>query len=101
MSTLTDSPAPVLRLLDLVEAYRISAPVYVATKIGIPDLLRDGPLTVAQLAVATGTDEDALCRLLRALSTLELFDELADGSLRRHRRRCAAAARRRRCGASP
>jgi hypothetical protein len=52
--------------------------VYVATKIGLPDLLRDGPCTVSQLAVATGTDEDALARLLRALSTLELFEELAD-----------------------
>ncbi|HWM01648.1 MAG TPA: methyltransferase [Actinophytocola sp.] len=42
--------------------------VCAVTRLGIPDLLADGPLQVAKLAAAAGTDADALRRVLRLLA---------------------------------
>ena len=64
------STRPILRLLDLIQSHRVTAVIYVAAKLGIAELLRDGPQTLDELAKATGTDKDALGRLLTALSTL-------------------------------
>ena len=49
--------------------------VYVAAKLGIADLLVDGPLTAAELADKTETDAPSLYRVLRALSALGVFVE--------------------------
>jgi methyltransferase family protein len=43
--------------------------VYVAAKLGIPDLLQNGQLSSDEIAHATGTHPRALYRLLRALSS--------------------------------
>ncbi len=43
------------RLLTLVRGYRISQAIYVATRLGIPDLLADGPREIEELAQATGS----------------------------------------------
>src|SRR5260370_38106882 len=64
------STRPILRLLDLIQSHRVTAVIYVAAKLGIAELLRDGPRTLAELAKATAADKDALGRLLTALSTL-------------------------------
>src|SRR6266404_2234144 len=64
------STRPILRLLDLIQSHRVTAVIYVAAKLGIAELLRDGPQTLDELAKATGTYKDALGRLLTALSTL-------------------------------
>jgi len=58
------------RLRSLIIAFQQSAAVHVAADLGLSDLLADGPRTVSDLAVATGTDEDTLHRLLRALATI-------------------------------
>jgi len=42
------------RLFGLVRGHRISQAIYVATRLGIPDLLADGPREVDELAHATG-----------------------------------------------
>jgi len=49
--------------------------VYVAAKLGISDLLIDGPKTVEQLATATNTHAPSLYRILRALTSLEIYSE--------------------------
>jgi ubiquinone/menaquinone biosynthesis C-methylase UbiE len=64
------SAKPILKLLDLIQSHRITAVIYVAAKLGIAELLRDGPRTVGELAKATAADSDALGRLLTALSTV-------------------------------
>jgi O-methyltransferase domain/Dimerisation domain len=64
------STNPILKLLDLIQSHRITAVIYVAAKLGLAELLRDGPRTVDELAKATGAHRDALARLLTALSTL-------------------------------
>ncbi|MFO1095768.1 MAG: methyltransferase [Planctomycetaceae bacterium] len=62
---------------QIITAYWHSQAVYVAAELGIADLLRDGPQQVNALAQATQTNEDALFRLLRALASLGIFNEVA------------------------
>jgi len=61
---------PALGLWRLIQSHRVTAVVYVAAKLGIAELLREGPLSVNELANSTGADEHALGRLLVALSTI-------------------------------
>jgi len=49
--------------------------VYVAAKLGISDLLNDGSKTVEQLATATNTHAPSLYRILRALASLQIYNE--------------------------
>ncbi|WP_249148122.1 acetylserotonin O-methyltransferase [Bradyrhizobium sp. AUGA SZCCT0177] len=74
------SQLPALKLLDLIQSHRITAVIHVAVKLGLAELLRDGPQTVGKLAAATGADERALGRLLTALSTIGLFARTSDNS---------------------
>ena len=70
-----DLPPPV-KLLHLMIGYWMSQAVYVAAKLGIADLLRDGPRTSAALATACQAHPDALYRLLRTLASRGVFTEL-------------------------
>ena len=54
--------------------------VYVAAKLGIADLLRDGPKTIRELAVLTKTDERSLERVMRALASVLVFRRNDDGA---------------------
>jgi len=62
--------SPAIRLLDLIQSHRITTVIYVAAKLGIAELLRDGPRSLDDLARATNAHHDALRRLLTALSTI-------------------------------
>jgi hypothetical protein len=64
------SQVSALRLFDLIQSHRVTAAIYVAARLGLAELLRDGPLALGKLAKATGADERALGRLLTALSTI-------------------------------
>jgi len=75
----TPDPADATAGRELVEGVRIARAVQVATQLGIPDLLADGPRSTADLAEATSTHEGALYRLLRALANRDLFEEVDDG----------------------
>jgi ubiquinone/menaquinone biosynthesis C-methylase UbiE len=61
------SSAPALKLLDLIQSHRVTAVIYVAARLGIADLLSDGPKSLDELAKETGADRAALARLLAAL----------------------------------
>ncbi|SRR5579875_413884 len=65
-------------LMDLIAGHRVTAVVYVAAKLGIPDLLFEGPKTAAELARLTDTDQRSLLRLMRGLLTLAICTEAAD-----------------------
>ena len=56
MANMTESE----HLLDLITGYWVSQAIHAAAKLGIADLLGDGPRAVADLARATGSDEEAL-----------------------------------------
>src|SRR6476660_6366792 len=59
-----------LKLLDLIQSHRVTAVIYAAAKLGIAELLSNGPKPLNELAKATGADQSALARLLTALSTI-------------------------------
>jgi hypothetical protein len=74
------SQLPALKLLDLIQSHRITAVIHVAVRLGLAELLRDGPQTPGELATATGADEPALGRLLTVLSTIGLCARTREGS---------------------
>src|SRR5262249_19212097 len=49
--------------------------LYVAAKLGLADLVKDGPRSAAELAAATATHGPSLQRLLRALASIGVFVE--------------------------
>jgi hypothetical protein len=54
----------------------VSQAIHVAVTLGVSDLLAEGPRTVAELAERTGCDARSLYRLLRALATVGVYQEL-------------------------
>jgi O-methyltransferase domain/Dimerisation domain len=70
---------PALALRDMLSGTWIGPAISAAARLGLADLLRDGPRTAADLAAAAGVHPDALGRLLRALAGLGLFVEDAEG----------------------
>src|SRR5437867_5930754 len=67
------------QMLDLIIGYWVSQLVFVAAKLGLADLLKDGPRTPAELAASTGTHASALQRVLRALAGVGVFAETKGG----------------------
>ena len=57
----------------------ISSAVSAVAKFGIADHVEHGPKTIQQLAEATGTQEQALYRVLRAVASIGIFAQLEDG----------------------
>jgi Dimerisation domain len=64
------------RLLTLVRSYRLSQAVYVATRLGIPDLLADGPRETDELARMTACHAPSLHRVLLALAGAEVLEQV-------------------------
>lgn len=62
-------------MMQLLSGYWYTQTLYTITRLDIPDHLADGPLTVDALAHACNAHPEALYRLLRALTTLGIFDE--------------------------
>ena len=62
-------------LFQMASAYWISQAIYVATKLGIADLLKDRPLDCSEIAAIVGADVGSLFRLMRALSSLGIFEQ--------------------------
>jgi hypothetical protein len=70
-----DNPCPPA-LFEMATAYWLSQAIYVAAKLGIADLLKDGPQSCVALAASTGSDTPSLFRLMRALSSVGIFSQL-------------------------
>ncbi len=70
-----DNPPPPI-LFAMATAYWVSQAIYVAAKLGIADLVADGPQSCAALAIATRSDASSLFRLLRALSSVGIFSQV-------------------------
>jgi orsellinic acid C2-O-methyltransferase len=67
-------------LINLLFGFFPAQVLQVAAQLAIADHLAGGPRSTAQLAAATGTDEAALYRLLRALVCIEVLGEAMPGS---------------------
>ncbi len=67
---------------ELILGFWVSRAVHAAAYFGLADFLRDGPKTVDELAAASKTHAPSLKRLLRALSSIDIFAEQEDGRYR-------------------
>ena len=72
-------PSPTERLAGMITGFWGSQMVHAAAKLGVADLLADGPMTADELAWITGTHPRALYRLLRALASVGVFSEGEQG----------------------
>ena len=70
---------PEAQLMQMAGGMFISQAIYVATKLGVPDLLAEEPKTVAELAAETNTHERSLYRLLRTLASVGVFTQTDRG----------------------
>lgn len=67
---------PSARLVQMMTSYWISQSVYAAAKLGIADLLQDGPQTSTDLAAGCQAHPAAFYRLLRGLASVGVFTEV-------------------------
>src|SRR5688572_9493622 len=64
-------------LFQIGTGFIASAALQTAIKLGIADHMTTGSVRVADLAQQTGANEDALYRVMRALASLGIFDEVS------------------------
>ncbi|MBW4575133.1 MAG: methyltransferase [Aphanothece sp. CMT-3BRIN-NPC111] len=67
-----------VELRQLITGYFASQSIYVAAKLGIADLLKDGAKNSDQLAQSTGAHPRSLYRLMRVLASVGVLTEIAD-----------------------
>ncbi|MGH9309445.1 MAG: methyltransferase [Vicinamibacterales bacterium] len=72
------SIAAAQHIFQIGTGYMVSTALHVAVRLRIADRLADGPRSTADLARDTGTNEDALYRVLRLLASVGVFQEGAD-----------------------
>lgn len=84
MNPTVDQPALLspshVALLQMVYGAQTAQVIYVAAKIGLPDLLKDGPRGAAEIAAASGVDPAVLRRILRFLVSRGICVELPNDS---------------------
>ena len=72
-----DLESPDIALSRLITGYGLSQAIYVAAKLGIPDLLVDAARDSVDLAAATHTYAESLSRVLRLLAANDVLEEVA------------------------
>lgn len=76
---LNDSQAGEELLKQIFNGSWITQATWVAAELGIADILADGPYSVEDLADMTGTQSNALYRVMRALASAGIFIQEPDG----------------------
>ncbi|MCZ4097840.1 O-methyltransferase [Streptomyces sp. SID13666] len=71
---------PQQQVLGFLYAKWVIGALRALVELKVPDALADGPRTVAQISETTGTDADALYRVLRAVAAAGVLEERTDGS---------------------
>jgi hypothetical protein len=71
----TNASPPQLVLQQLIQGFQVTQCIYVVAKLGIADLLKDGPRSSEELAQATETHAPSLYRILRLLTAIDLLTE--------------------------
>ncbi|MGC1245866.1 MAG: methyltransferase dimerization domain-containing protein [Spirulinaceae cyanobacterium] len=66
---------PQAQMMERITGYWLSQCIYVAAKLNLADLLKDGSRSCDDLAEATGADSNSVYRLLRALASVDIFIE--------------------------
>src|SRR5262245_13214127 len=78
--TRNDSEMLERELIELIGSSWKTQAIYVAAELKIADYLADRPRTAGELAALINVNAPALHQLLRALTTIEICNELADGT---------------------
>jgi hypothetical protein len=65
-------------MMQMIAGRWTSAPVYVAARLGIADILEGGPKSIDEIAQETGAHAPYLYRILRALAAIGIFSEQDD-----------------------
>jgi hypothetical protein len=68
-------------LMQMINGHWVAQMIHVAARLGIADLVADGPRSVDELAQITGTHAPALYRLLRGLASVGVFAEDEQGRI--------------------
>ena len=66
-------------MFQIILNFWMSRAVYIIAKLGLPDLLKDGPKTTNELAAATNTHAPSLYRVLRALASVGVLKTRDEG----------------------
>lgn len=72
------TPEAVQQAFQLMTGHLVASAVNIAARLSLSDRLAERPRTAEDLAQETGTNPDALYRLMRALSGLGVYEEQAD-----------------------
>jgi hypothetical protein len=67
------------QVMQFIVGKWISKPIYVAAQFGIADYLKDGPKHIDEIARHCNAHSPSLYRVMRALSSIGIFSESADG----------------------
>ncbi len=67
---------PNVVMWELAQNMWLAAGISVAAELGIADLVKEGPLSIEDLADQTGTHEESLYRVMRMLASQGIFREL-------------------------
>lgn len=70
---------PHVQLIQMAVGSWVAAIIYAAAKLGLADLLADGPKTAGELAPLTGTHTPTLYRFMRTLASLGVLTEQEGG----------------------
>jgi hypothetical protein len=71
-------PPPEAALGRMIGGFMVTQMIYVATKLGIADLLKNGPESIDKLAESAEADPRSLYRLMRGLASVGIFAETDD-----------------------
>ena len=75
---MADATTPTSTMLNLLAGCWLSQALFIAAKLGIADLLQDGPQSCSTLAQATQAHAGSLYRVMRALAIVGVFAEDED-----------------------
>ena len=70
---------PQAAMFQIISGFWISRAVYIIAKLGIPDILKDGPKSTNELAAETNTHAPSLYRVLRALVSVGVLSGNDEG----------------------
>lgn len=66
-------------MMQMSSGYWMTQLIYVAAKLGIADLLKDGPKSCEEIASSTGTNAKSVYRVMRTLASAGVFAETEQG----------------------
>src|ERR1700704_5899798 len=66
-------------LQHIATAFWLSRSLHTMADLGVADVLGDDPMSAAHLAAATGSDPEALHRVLRLIASQQIFSQTDDG----------------------